>query len=125
MNKKPLFIALIISTGMFFTGNAFSSYMSNCDKLIGNWKTCRASSQSCAAETKIIEKECKCHTLKQGEWKLVTAAVGKNGVCAPEWPESPPPQPSDPSPPPYNKENYISNGEDPPVEKRGDDNHHR
>ncbi len=79
-------------------GTASASYMSECNTLIEKWETCKETQEDCTTQTKAIVEQCKCHRLRQGEWKLVMAAVGKDGVCAPEWPPTDVP---DPSPPPH------------------------
>ena len=79
--------------GMMGAANANASYMSNCNELISAWEACKEAGQSCAAENTAIVEQCKCHRLKQGSWKLVTAAVGKDGVCNATFPydDVPPP----------------------------------
>lgn len=78
---------------------ASASYMQKCNALISDWENCQESGSSCKSEQKAIEQQCKCHKQKGDEWKLVTAAVGKDGVCAPDWPEDTPPIEADPVPP--------------------------
>ena len=86
--------------GMLGATNANASYMSKCNTLISAWEQCKESGSACTAETTAIVEQCKCHRLRQGEWKLVTAAVGKDGVCAPRpWPPTDVPDPSPPPPP--------------------------
>ena len=82
--------------------SASASYMKKCEALIAEWDTCRETGAACKTEQKAIVEHCKCHKQKGDEWKLVMAAVGKDGVCAPEWPSTPVP---DPSPPPHDKSN--------------------
>ncbi|MCA8900531.1 MAG: hypothetical protein KDA53_04715 [Hyphomonas sp.] len=89
--------ALIAGTALLAAPSASASYMGKCNKLIDAWDTCRATGGACKAEQTALETECKCHKQKGEEWKLVMAAVGKDGVCAPDWP---PPTIPDPSPPP-------------------------
>ena len=90
----------IFTVGIIGATPVQASYMSNCNKLIAAWEACKEAGGKCVAESKRIEVECKCHRLRQGSWKLVTAAVGKDGVCAPPWPPTGAP---DPSPPPHDR----------------------
>ncbi len=82
-----------MAIGMLGATNANASYMSKCNTLIEAEANCKASGRACIAQTTAIVEQCKCHAFKQGEWKLVTAAVGKDGVCAPPQDPSPPPPP--------------------------------
>ena len=93
-------IAAAAAFSIMTAPTASASYMEKCNALIEKWDTCRESGDACKAEQKAIEEECKCHKQKGDDWKLVMAAVGKDGVCAPEWPEDTPP---DPSPPPHDR----------------------
>ncbi|MGE0668133.1 MAG: hypothetical protein AB7O49_16375 [Sphingomonadales bacterium] len=70
-----------------------ASYMQKCDKLISAWKTCKSGGGACKSEQTVIEEECRCHQLIRNEWKLIMAAVGKDGVCAPRPPGDPVPIP--------------------------------
>ncbi|MBV1918439.1 MAG: hypothetical protein KUG65_10335 [Sphingomonadaceae bacterium] len=88
--------SLLMAGGLFAAAPASASYMSNCNELISAWKVCKAGGGACVTEHKSIAAQCKCHRLRQGEWKLVMSAVGKDGVCAPRPPE-------DPSPPPHDR----------------------
>jgi len=106
--QKYLIAGAISAIGLLAASTANASYMSDCNKLITKWKNCTETGQKCTTEFKTIEVECKCHAFKQGEWKLVMAAVGKDGVCAPPWPWNPPPP--DPSPPPHD-DGRTSNGD--------------
>jgi len=97
MRRQTTIIAAGIIAAGFLITPASASYMSNCNKLIKAWDECRADGGDCKAEQKTLETECKCHKQKGDEWKLVIAAVGKDGVCAPRpWPPTPPPDPSPP-----------------------------
>lgn len=100
--------------GALGAADANASYMSNCNKLIAAWEKCTSAGGACKAEKTAIDEQCKCHRLKQGEWKLVTAAVGDDGVCGkpPEDIIIPPPPP----PPPTNIERVPDHdkGGDPP-----------
>lgn len=89
--------ALMGCSAMLAAPPASASYMDTCNKLIDAWDTCREAGKACKAEQTAIEEECKCHKQKGEEWKLVMAAVGKDGVCETEWPTTEVP---DPSPPP-------------------------
>jgi len=94
--RKYLIAGTCAAFAMLSSAPASASYMSDCNALISKWKTCGETSEDCTVEFTTIEKECKCHAFKQGEWKLVMAAVGKDGVCAPAWPGEPVPDPSPP-----------------------------
>jgi len=99
MTYSKYFIAgAVIAFGTLAASSANASYMSNCNELISAWQTCTETSEDCSAENAIIVKECKCHSLKSGTWKLVTAAVGKDGVCNATYPYDDTPQPGDPRP---------------------------
>lgn len=100
--------------GMMGASNANASYMSNCNTLISAWEACMEKGQSCATENTAIAEQCKCHSLKQGSWKLVTAAVGKDGVCNATYPYDDTPQPGDPRPPDGNlgKGSWYKKGND-------------
>ena len=80
---------------------ASASYMANCNKLIGAWKACTASSASCGAQRSAIETQCKCHSYQGGEWKLAMAAVAKNDVCGEGDPGDTPPIITPPRNPPH------------------------
>lgn len=97
--RKYLIASAVMTVGMLGASTAQASYMSDCNALISKWENCTKAGQSCTTEFKTIEKECKCHRLQQGEWKLVMAAVGKDGVCAPAWPDEPVPDPAPPTKP--------------------------
>ena len=90
-------IALAVSAAAFAVPTASASYMDTCNKLIDAWDTCRATGDACKAEQKALEEQCKCHKQKGDDWKLVTAAVSKDGVCGEDWP---PPTIPHPDPPP-------------------------
>jgi len=92
--------AVFAALGLGFAPEASASYMEKCKVLIADWDKCRESGSACKAEQKALEERCKCHKQKGDEWKLVMAAVGKDGVCAPEWIITPP---ADPSPPPHDR----------------------
>ncbi len=66
---------------MLGAATANASYISKCNTLISAWEECKTTGQRCTAEKAAIEKQCKCHVLKGDDWKLVVAAVGKDGVC--------------------------------------------
>lgn len=85
--------------GVLGASSANASYMSNCNTLISAWEACKETGQSCAAENTAIEKQCKCHVLKGNDWKLIKAAVGKDGVCGkpPTTIIIPPPPPPPPT----------------------------
>lgn len=97
LSKSYLIPGAILAFGLLTATPAQASYMSKCNTLISAWQSCTETGKACKTEFKNIEEECRCHAYKQGEWKLVMAAVGKDGVCAPGWPDEPVP---DPSPPP-------------------------
>ena len=84
---------------VFAAPTASASYMEKCNALIETWDNCKESGNACKAEQKAIEEQCKCHRQKGDDWKLVMAAVGKDGVCAPDWPED--------TPPPYDIEDPV------------------
>ena len=96
--QKYLISGALIAFGALAATPANASYMSKCNELITKWQTCKETSGNCRPETNIIVKECKCHSLKSGKWKLVTAAVGKDGVCNATYPYDDTPQPGDPRP---------------------------
>ena len=109
--RMKYFAAFIAAAGfgVFAAPAASASYMEKCNALIEKWDTCKETGQACKAEQKVIEEECKCHKQKGDDWKLVMAAVGKDGVCAPDWPEDVPPyELEDPVPPrqPTTKEDH-------------------
>lgn len=90
LKKSVLVAASVLGLGAFAALPASASYMKDCEKLITAWEKCMAATGECTAEEKKIEEECKCHRKKNDEWKLVTAAVGKDGVCdAPLPPDEP------------------------------------
>ena len=97
MNKKVMLASLALTAGLIAATPAQASYMAKCNALISAWEKCRATGAVCKVEHQQIVEQCKCHRLRQGKWKLVMAAVGKDGVCAPR----PTDEPEDPSPPPY------------------------
>lgn len=86
----------LISTGIFAMP-ASASYMQKCNTLISAWESCQEAGGACKAEQTAIETQCKCHVQKGDDWKLVNAAVEKDGVCGDPPPEDiilpPPPQP--------------------------------
>lgn len=90
--KKTISLA-IVSAAVIGLSPANASYTAKCNKLISAWESCKESGGACKAEHQKIVEQCKCHRLRQGSWKLVIAAVGKDGVCAPR-------KIDDPSPPP-------------------------
>ncbi len=101
---------------------ASASYISKCDALIQDWKQCRTTGKLCLARQATIEEHCKCHALKGDEWKLVTAAVGEDGVCRNRITtiEIPPPPP--PPPVEYHNPDPVGdpgNGEGDPKGKKG------
>ena len=107
MKRSAISALLCVGALSLAAPSASASYMEACKALISDWNACQETGSSCVAETSAIEEKCKCHSLKQGEWKLVNAAVGKDDVCdQSEWPPIPPPTPTpppeirDPSPPP-------------------------
>lgn len=79
--------------------SASASYMSNCNALIGQWNQCQQAGGNCSPIEARITAECKCHRKINNEWKLVTAAVGKDGVCNPTIPYDDVPPPGDPRDP--------------------------
>ena len=107
-------IAALSAASMAIALPASASYMETCNALIADWEKCRANGSVCKAEQKALEEQCKCHIQKGDEWKLVTAAVGKNGVCAPGWPEDRPPIETDPVPPPRDSSGKLYHNPIPP-----------
>ncbi len=93
-----LFWTIIILVFASPITTASASYMSDCNKLINTWETCGGDAGSCGAEEASIVEECKCHAKKGSDWKLVTAAVGKDGVCNATIPFDDVPPPSEPRP---------------------------
>lgn len=80
---------------------ASASYMETCKALISEWDACRETGGDCTKQTTVIEETCKCHAQKGDEWKLVNAAVAKDGVCD----AADPPVPEDINPPPADPPN--------------------
>ena len=94
----------IIAAGTILSfAPASASYMSNCNALISKWQACLESGGSCSTQENTILAECKCHKKKGNDWKLVTAAVGKDGVWNPTIPYDDVPKPTDHRPPEGNK----------------------
>jgi hypothetical protein len=98
MKTKLYILGSVMAFGMLAATNANASYMSKCNKLIAAEAACKETGQSCAAETTAIAEQCKCHVPKGDDWKLVTAAVGKDGVCNATFPYDDVPPPGDPRP---------------------------
>ena len=95
MDMRIMTASAALVAGALAIGPAQASYTSNCNTLINAWKTCKEAGGACKAEHQKIVKQCKCHRLKRGTWKLIIAAVGKDGVCAPRVIEDPSPLPPD------------------------------
>lgn len=85
---------------------ASASYMQTCKKLITEWDSCRETGDDCKPQYSAIEEACKCHAEKQGEWKLINAAVAKDDVCG----ETPTTIIIPPPPPPPPREIYDPGG---------------
>ncbi len=123
MLRKTIIISAGLIAAGHFAGPASASYMSTCNALISEWKTCTESSADCSAQTSKIETNCKCHVQKGDEWKLVMAAVADDGVCGapPEdiiIPPPPPPPTRIYTPPPKGGGNAGDKGDG---EHRSDD----
>ena len=92
-------VAVTLLAGLTMPSTADASYMSKCTKLIAAETECLKGGGVCKEETQTIVDECKCHRKKGDEWKLVTAAVGKDDVCSATFPHDDTPEPTDPRPP--------------------------
>lgn len=101
----------LVGASALFAAPASADYMGTCTKLIENWKTCVSTSGSgaCGVQQTKIETECKCHSLKGGEWKLVMAAVAESNVCGSPIPEDKIGEP-EPDPTIFTPRNHIGGG---------------
>ena len=80
-----------------------ADYMGTCNAMIQDWQSCEGSGD-CAVKQKGIEQTCKCHVLKNGQWRFIKPGSAGMGVCG-DIPTTPGPTPSpeehgnDPTPP--------------------------
>ncbi len=99
MRRPVLFSVTAFLGAVLVTAPAHADYMSECDDLIGAWNRCQQSGGDCSLQRQAIEEKCVCHRFQGGQWRLVNAAVGADGVCEANWPEDTPPIVEDPVPP--------------------------